>query len=67
MIKRYNKQTKPLQLLAYEDLFNFSKPNLEIDKDSNVIFYDIERKKNLKYVDVGYMCVDKLSSKNIFF
>ena len=68
MIKRYNKQTKPLQLLAYEDLFNFSKPNLEIDKDSNIIFYDKERKKkNLKHVDVGYMCVDKIIFKNIFF
>ena len=68
IIEKYDKQSKPLQLLAYEDLINFSKPNLDIDKDSNIFFYDTERKKeNLKYVDVGYMCVNKEIFNNIIF
>jgi len=68
LIEAFNKKSKMLQLLAYEDLTNFSRPNLDIDKNSDVTIYDTERKnKNLKYVDIGYMCVNKNIFKNISF
>jgi len=68
LIEAFKKRSNIIQLLAYEDLINFSKPNLDIDNNSVVTIYDTERKnKNLKYVDVGYMCVNKNVLKNISF
>ena len=68
LIEAFKKKSKMLQLLAYEDLINFSRPNLDIDKNSDVTSYDTGRKnKNLKYVDIGYMCVSKNIFKNISF
>ena len=40
LIEAFNKKSKMLQLLAYEDLINFSSPNLDIDKNSDVTSYD---------------------------
>jgi len=68
LIEAFNKKSKPLQLLAYEDLIKFSRPNLDIDQNSDVNLYDTERKKeNLRYVDIGYMCVNKNIFNNITF
>ena len=68
LINSFKKKSKLLQLLAYEDLINFSRPNLDINQNSDVVIYDSERKnKNLRYVDVGYMCINKNAFKNINF
>ena len=68
LIESFKKKSKLIQLLAYEDLINFSRPNLDIDQNSNVTIYDSERKnKNLRYVDIGYMCTNKDIFKKLNF
>ena len=46
LIEAFKKRSNIIQLLAYEDLINFSKPNLDIDENSVVTIYDTERKNN---------------------
>jgi len=68
LVDAFKKRSELVQLLAYEDLINFTKPNLDIDKNFKVTSYDFERKnKNLKHVDVGYMCIKKSAFDNINF
>ena len=56
------------QLVAYFDWNNFSKANIEIYRNNKIKIYDRNRRnKNLSYVDIGYICINKKIIENIKF
>jgi histidinol-phosphate phosphatase family protein len=68
MIKNFKTKNTLFQILAYYDWNKFSRPNLDIDNNNKVKLYDHSRsKKNLNYVDIGYICINKQSIENIKF
>ena len=55
-------------MVAYFDWNNFSKANIEIYRNNKIKIYDKNRRnKNLSYVDIGYICINKKIIENIKF
>lgn len=68
MINNFKVKNGLFQILAYYDWNKFSRPNLYIDENNKIKLFDYNRsKKNLNYVDIGYICVNKKSIENIKF
>lgn len=68
VIANFKTQKGLFQIVTYYDWNNFSKANIEIDKKNKIKIYDIKRsKKNLSYVDIGYICINKKIIEKIKF
>lgn len=68
LIKNFHKFKRNFQLTAYYDWNNYSRPNIDLNKDYSIKTYDSKRKSRyLKYVDVGYMCINKKILDNFKF
>ena len=60
MWNKYNKSNKSTMVSVYANLDGYTKDNLIVDKDDNVVIYDKSRQTSgLKGVDIGYILSQK--------
>lgn len=73
MWEKYLEYKKPTMLTVYSNNDGYTKDNLKVDKDNNIVIYDKKRQApGLAGVDIGYILsqkelIEKLPSENISF